>query len=402
MIEWMRKNDIASKALSVGFALFLWFYVVSTTNPDMTQTFTKVAVDFTGTEALSENDLIITEGRHSTVSFKVSGKSERIAMLDSDRLSVSADLSNITSPGNYNLKYQVTTSVTDVTINKITETIPIYVDRIISKSVPVKVTFSGTLADGYISDNYSVTPDAITVKGPEQLLDTIVSAAATYDISALKSSADTTLIYTLVNSKGEEVKSPYITVDAPSIKLSLAVSQTGNIPFVLTVNDFGFITKDLVKITIEPSSIKISGSPDVVSMLNQIDLGSISLETIFESGLFELELPVILPNGVTSDDNITSVKVAVEPVGITKTSLEITKDMMPESSYFRYVSNLSVTVWTTEDHASSISADNIDVSLSYYPENLHEGLNEISATVTSLDDKMVIVGEYSVIVEVPK
>lgn len=401
MIEWMRKNDIASKALSVGCALLLWFYVVSTTNPDMTQTFTKVAVDFTGTEALSENDLIITEGRHSTVSFKVSGKSDRIAMLDSDRLTVSADLSVITSPGNYNLKYQVTTSVSDVTINKITETIPVFVDRIVSKSVPVKVTFTGVLADGYISDNYSVTPDAITVKGPEQLLDTIVSAAVTYDISSLKSSADTTLTYTLVNSKGEEVKSPYITVDAPSIKLSLAVIQTGNIPFVLTVNDFGFITKDLVNITLEPSSIKVNGNPDIVSTLNQIDLGNINLQTIFESELFELELPVILPNGVTSDDNITSVKVTVEPVGIKKTSIEITKNMMPESSYFRYVSDLNVTVWTMEDHVSAISADNIDVALSYYPEDLKEGLNEIPATVTSLDDKMIIVGEYTIIVEVP-
>lgn len=401
MMDWLRKNDIMLKLLSLACAVLLWLYVISSTNPDMTQTYSRVAVDLLGTESLTANNLVITDGSHSTVSFKVTGKSERIAMVsENGGLTVTADLSNITVPGVYDVKYQVTSSISDLTISKITPTISIEVDRVVSQSIPVELQLSGELQDGFVSDNFVLTPDAITVRGPEKLLDTIKSAVAVFDVSTVKTTTETTLAYTLVDENGIEIKNSLITADTPSVRLSYGVRQVGEVPLVLNVNSFGFITSDFVDVSIEPSSIKVSGSPDVVSTLNRIDLGSVNLEQVFDNENFEFDLPVVLPNGIAADTAVTQAHVTITPKELVKTTVEISRDALPQNDLFQYESDLTVTVWTTQDNLASVGASSLNVALSYSEDSLEPGLNEIQASVTPADSKVVVVGDYSVMVGV--
>ena len=74
--------------------------------------------------------------------------------------------------------------------------------------------------------------------------------------------------------------------------------------------------------------------------------------------------------------------------------------MLPESSVFDYASDLAVTVWTTNEHADLLGPNSIDISLSFNEDALVPGLNEIPVTITPLDDDIVVVGEYAVVVEV--
>ncbi len=401
MMDWLRKNDIMLKLLSLACAVLLWLYVISSTNPDMTQTYSRVAVDLLGTESLTANNLVITDGSHSTVSFKVTGKSERIAMVsENGGLTVTADLSNITVPGVYDVKYQVISSISDLTISKITPTISIEVDRVVSQSIPVDLQLSGELQDGFVSDNFVLTPDAITVRGPEKLLDTIKSAVAVFDVSTVKTTTETTLAYTLVDENGIEIKNSLITADTPSVRLSYGVRQVGEVPLVLNVNSFGFITSDFVDVSIEPSSIKVSGSPDVVSTLNRIDLGSVNLEQVFDNENFEFDLPVVLPNGIAADTAVTQAHVTITPKELVKTTVEISRDALPQNDLFQYESDLTVTVWTTQDNLASVGASSLNVALSYSEDSLEPGLNEIQASVTPADSKVVVVGDYSVMVGV--
>lgn len=401
MMDWLRKNDIMLKLLSLACAVLLWLYVISSTNPDMTQTYSRVAVDLLGTESLTANNLVITDGSHSTVSFKVTGKSERIAMVsENGGLTVTADLSNITVPGVYDVKYQVTSSISDLTISKITPTISIEVDRVVSQSIPVDLQLSGELQDGFVSDNFVLTPDAITVRGPEKLLDTIKSAVAVFDVSTVKTTTETTLAYTLVDENGIEIKNSLITADTPSVRLSYGVRQVGEVPLVLNVNSFGFITSDFVDVSIEPSSIKVSGSPDVVSTLNRIDLGSVNLEQVFDNENFEFDLPVVLPNGIAADTAVTQAHVTITPKELVKTTVEISRDALPQNDLFQYESDLTVTVWTTQDNLASVGVSSLNVALSYSEDSLEPGLNEIQASVTPADSKVVVVGDYSVMVGV--
>ena len=403
MMEWIKKNDIGPKAAALLMAFLLWLFLVSGRDVNMSKTFSRVPVDLRGVDSLTANNLILTGGSQSTVSFRVTGSSDRIAMLsDNDGLTVTADLSGITEPGEYDLKYQVTASTSEVTISKITASVPVVVDRLISKSVPVDLELSGTLQSGYVSDGYSLDPDAVTVTGPAQVLDTIVSAAADFDISDVRASTQTTLSYTLVDASGEEVKSSLLRVDTPSVRLTYIVRQRGEIPLIINATPYGFINSDLVDITLEPATIRVSGLPDVVSTLNQIDLGTLSLEQVFENEQYVYTRPLVLPNGVTSDDAVTTVRVTVTPKDVVKANIELTRDLLPQSEDFTYASDLIVTVWTTADSARSLSSGDVDVTLSYRSEELTPGLNEIPVKVTPLNNQMILIGDYTIVVEVPE
>ncbi|MBE6993892.1 MAG: hypothetical protein E7423_04545 [Ruminococcaceae bacterium] len=403
MMEWIKKNDIGPKAAALLMAFLLWLFLVSGRDVNMSKTFSRVPVDLRGVDSLTANNLILTGGSQSTVSFRVTGSSDRIAMLsDNDGLTVTADLSGITEPGEYDLKYQVTASTSEVTISKITASVPVVVDRLISKSVPVDLELSGTLQSGYVSDGYSLDPDAVTVTGPAQVLDTIVSAAADFDISDVRASTQTTLSYTLVDASGEEVKSSLLRVDTPSVRLTYIVRQRGEIPLIINATPYGFINSDLVDITLEPATIRVSGLPDVVSTLNQIDLGTLSLEQVFENEQYVYTRPLVLPNGVTSDDAVTTVRVTVTPKDVVKANIELTRDLLPQSEDFTYASDLIVSVWTTADSARSLSSGDVDVTLSYRSEELTPGLNEIPVKVTPLNNQMILIGDYTIVVEVPE
>ncbi len=403
MMEWIKKHDVVAKAASLLFAFFLWLFVISSQGMEMTKTFSRVAVDLKGIDSLTANNLVMTSGSQSAVTFKVTGSSDRIAMLiDNDGLSVTADLSSITEPGEYDVRYQVTSTVSEVTISKVTPSIKIVVDRLISKSFPIDLTLTGILQDGYVFDSYALTPDAVTVTGPEHVLETIVSAPASFDISDVRSTVTSTLAYTLLGADGAEVRSSQIHVDTPSIKLTYSVRQRGEIPLMLDVSDYGFINDSMVDIELSPATVKVSGAPDVVSTLNRIDLGTVSLEQVFEESRYELTMPLVLPNGVTSDDGVTSVKVTIRPTEVVKANIELPRDVLPASEDFTYASDLIVTVWTTDLKAPSLGPDSIDLTLSYDASELAVGLNELPVRVTPLERQMIVIGEYTVVVEVPE
>lgn len=402
MIEWMRKNDVFTRVLSLIAAVALWFFVVETEDKTQTKTVYAFPVDFTNTALLANNDLIIVEGSQSSINFEVSGATSVLKNLDLDLIRASADLSNITEPGSYNVKYELSTIVSGIQMQKLTPSVEIVVDRMISKPVPIDLTLGGKLDDGYILDSYDVLPDAITVTGPAGVLEKIVSAKTAYDISSLEGSTVTTLGYALIDAEGDEVKSNFMSVNTPSIDLSLSIRKTGDIPLVLNIENYGFITENDVEVKLLPETIKVNGNPEDIATLNRIDIGTLDLQSVFEKEEFEFELPLILPNGITADEDIKKVKVTVDTKDIEKTSIEIPAEELPESTEFTYVSDLVIEVWTTKRHAPSLEPSSVDLEVSYDPEDLQVGFNELPVRVTTQDESINIIGEYTIVVEVPE
>lgn len=399
MMEWIRKNDIFSKMFALAMATLLWFYVVSDDKIDMQKTYRNFPVELTGVDTLAANNLVVTSGGQSLVAFNISGKSDKMASLSNGGVKAEADLSHITEPGTYTLNYRVVSDVSDVTISKIVSTVTVEVDRVVSRSVPVEVAFVGELPDGYIASGFSVRPDAIAVSGPEKLLGTIAGVRVTFDISEVTLTTEKTLEYVIYNESGEEIKSNLISVDTPSVKLHYGVRQTGEIPFRLTVNSYGFINESYVDVFFEPGSMAVVGAPDAVSALNQIDLGSVSLRSVFESENFTFDMPITLPYGVSSEDEeMSTVKVTIEPRGIKKTEIELTRDLLPQTDAFEYLSGIKLVVWTREEN--NVTSDDFDVELSYSEEQLTTGRNDIQAVIKPLGDDVLVVGSYTVPVEV--
>lgn len=402
MKKWMTDNDILVKILSLLVALLLWFYVMDSQDPSTTKPFYGIEVQYTGLSALSDAGLIITEGNTATVSIRVTGKRSDMIGFTSTNMKATVDVGSITVPGEYERNYVVSLP-NRLTYTQITQKVVFTVDRITTKSVPLQVTLQGEPAEGYVKGSYELSPEAVVVEGPEQVLAQIDHADIVYDLTGASSSVNTVLDYTLVNEAGEPIDMTFITLQQPTVDFELQIHQSGEIPLTVDIVPYGYITDDMIDCLIEPSSIRISGDPDVVSTTNQINLGSINIRQLLEDNTTELTMPIILPNGVTTDSDVSYATITISFKNLRQMVVNTTDDQFADIFPYTYKeTGLSLVFIGTDEELSMLTADDVVVTPVYSPDELVVGENVVPVAVTTGDCKVTLVGSYTVTIVVPE
>lgn len=402
MRKWLRDNDILPKILALFAALLLWIYVITGQNPDIPQTFSGLPVTINGISALASQGLVITEGKSPTVTLKLSGAGDRMRALDRNLIGISIDVSGIAVPGEYRLQYSVQLEDKSILITRITPNVKIIVDRIISKSVPVNLKLTGTPAAGFVAAQHTLSPDAVTIEGPERLLDTIAFAEASYDLTDAKASITTTLSYTLKDAEGDAVDTSQIVLHDPAVSLSVPIHQNGELPLIVDILPTDVIASDMVEYTVSPASVKISGNPDVVSTLNHINLGSISLKKLLEDDVTEVTLPIVLPNGVTAEGSVSTATVTVSYRNLKRASIAVPQASFVHDERFTYAEQeLPVTLLGLETEVAQVDAADVTIMPIVGTEPLAPGQHTVPASIT-VNGNVAVVGKYSVTIIVPE
>lgn len=403
MKQWVKDNDILIKVLSLLVALLLWFYVMDTKNPDVSTVLSGLNVQVKGVSALTEAGLIITEGNTPTVDVKVVGKRNDVYSANRNTVTAVVDVSTITVPGEYDLKYAASAENKNLTVSRITPTVSMIIDRVATKSVPVDLQLQGELAEGYVQGDYSLSSDAVTVEGPERILAEIDRAVAVYDMTDATANVETVLNYTLVDEAGEPVDMTFITLREPTLEFEMQVHQSGEIPLSVDVIPYGFITADMVDCEIEPDSVKVSGASDVVSSINQINLGSISVKQLLEDNVTEVTLPIILPNGVTTDNTETYARVVITFKGLRQMMFSVDADRFSDAEpYTCKEDRLSLVFLGSDEELAELSAEDITVTPVFSPDELQTGENVVPALVTVQGRQVAVVGKYTLTLVVPE
>lgn len=403
MKQWVKDNDILIKVLSLLVALLLWFYVMDTKNPDVSTVLSGLNVQVKGVSALTEAGLIITEGNTPTVDVKVVGKRNDVYSANRNTVTAVVDVSTITVPGEYDLKYAASAENKNLTVSRITPTVSMIIDRVATKSVPVDLQLQGELAEGYVQGDYSLSSDAVTVEGPERILAEIDRAVAVYDMTDATANVETVLNYTLVDEAGEPVDMTFITLREPTLEFEMQVHQSGEIPLSVDVIPYGFITADMVDCEIEPDSVKVSGASDVVSSINQINLGSISVKQLLEDNVTEVTLPIILPNGVTTDNTETYARVVITFKGLRQMMFSVDADRFSDvEPYTCKEDRLSLVFLGSDEELAELSAEDITVTPVFSPDELQTGENVVPALVTVQGRQVAVVGKYTLTLVVPE
>lgn len=177
----MKKNKIICLLISLFASFVLWSYVVTVINTEQTETIYNIPVTFIGTDILREQNLIITEGADATISLRVTGRRSVVQQLNQDNVIVEVDVSKINRAGeysrNYNITYPSSLQASNFTeVRRIPSMINITVEDLITKEIPVRVSFQGSAAEGYMLDSATPAYDAITIAGTEEQVQDIESA----------------------------------------------------------------------------------------------------------------------------------------------------------------------------------------------------------------------------------
>lgn len=323
-------RKLVTMLVSLLAAVLLWLYVVTTVAPEANVRVSGIPVSIDGSVFLEQRGLIITGQDISEVSLDLSASRINLSKLSAATIRVSADASKIREPGTFPVACTVTFPDTirsgDVDIlRKSTDTINITVAKLDTKTLPIELSWEGSVKEGYVFERESalIDPAIVTIIGPDYEVAQIHSAIVRYDISELKQTEIVTVPLLFLNEKGETVElSEFTTVNVSEASLTLPILRTREITLKVELEPGGGATEENAEVTLEPSTIIVKGAADVVEALDDtMVVGSINLAGIMDHEDFTFNLA--LPVGITNVSGETEVKASVDLVGLTTDTISV-------------------------------------------------------------------------------
>jgi YbbR domain-containing protein len=394
--------------LSIFLAVTLWFYVVTELNPDIDLDYTGIPVVFQGeNNILNAKDLMISSGKNATVNLKLRGKRNVLLNLKNSQIQVTADVSQIASPGDYTLPFKVTfPTATGITVaHQSRDTINITVSKMAIKTVPVVGIFNGSVAEGFLAEDFLFYPDTIEVSGIVEQIDQVSHALVTLAGTKVSKTIEEDAPYELIDYNGNVLESDGIKADLPAVHVKLPIVTTADIPLTVEFLDGGGATVDNVTYTISPKSILVSGEPEELSSLKTIVLGTIDLSEVFNAESYTFTIP--LSNGLVNQSGIHEAVVSVSIHGLaSKTLVASNIEVINVPDGYQAVpvtQSLPVTVRGSEEAIAMVYEYNIRIVADLSEIREATGNYTLPAKVY-LDGYggAGIVGEYKVVVSISK
>lgn len=302
-------RNIGLKVISLVFAVLLWAYVLVVLNPVRTKSIGDVPISLEGYNDLLSRNLIVVDQDLGMADVSVNAEITNHASLDASRITCRASLSTITGPGTFRLPVSTTVQGNLGSVSEVSpSTVTVEVDKLVKKTVPVRVVYEGTLPEGYevLSESYSNT---ISVEGASRFVENAVRAVATMDLTDRTADISETVKVVFYNSAGEEINVVTRTGDAPSVLVYVSISAVKKVPVVPQVSLLDEEYYD-VSVLAKPDYVSIYGDIEVLNTVDEVLTENVVLQE--EAGIQALETTLVLPEGVSlKSGQSTKVKLTV-------------------------------------------------------------------------------------------
>ena len=371
------KRKILYALLSAAIAFGLWLYVITTVNPDYEDTIYDIPVVLANESALNEHGLMLDMEKTPTVTLKLSGNRSDITKLDNSNITLVAELSKSYDAGEQQVSYSISfpgeipNNSIEILSKSTGDFITLKIVERKSKEVPVALAYSGAVPEGFRTDKESLTliPQTVTVTGPASVVDLITQAVVAVDLTGKTETITESCTYTLCNEAGEAVDSEKITTDVAEVELSLKIQRYKEITLKLNVTSGGGATAENTQIDINPKTIQVSGSEQLLEALgDELVIGDLKLGELagnIEGAEYEIKLPegienltgklkatvsVTLPDLVTRTFQVTNIRARSVPSGM---SVKLVTE------------ELTVTMRGPEDQIDELTEEDISVAVDF-------------------------------------
>ena len=397
------KKKILTALLSAGVALSLWLYVVTVVSPNSDKHIYNIPVTLQGEVLLQERSLMITTVDLPAVSLHLEGNRTNLNKLNNSNIALIVDVSKIGEAGEHELSYTpiYPGDVPNNAINILSRkpgTVRLHVEERVRKSVPIDIQYTGTLPENYMADKENKTLDyeEVNIIGPKSAVDKIAMARISVDLTDRSESISQQYTYTLCDEKGAPVDAEMVTTDVESVTLTLRVVRVKEVALTVNVIDGGGATKDTSLITVDPQTIRVSGSDSLLEDLDTLELGTIHLGEMLNDEA--LNYTIVLPEGITNETGV------LEAVGDVKFPDLATKNVtvktfetvnVPEGLKADVITKrLEITIRGPKSVIEKVSEENVKVKVDFT--NEQEGTATIKAEIIVDVPGVGAVGIYNV------
>lgn len=369
--------------ISLLGALVMWVYVTSIQSDEFTHTFHNVRVELVGEDVLrNSKNMVITDLDTSTVTLEIVGPRRIIGAWESKDLVARIDVSKLSRATYTTQQFYIsypdgadTSSV--VCKRKIPESISFVVSPLNSKTIQVRGSFDGSLAEDFTAETPVFEPSVITVSGPDSYLKDVSYAWVSFGQENVSSTLKVDTGFTLMNENGEECSTAGLTFSEDVITATLPLLLVKDVPLSVELIEGSGAFKSNTKVKIEPESITLAGDSAILSGMNKIVLTSIDLTDF--SSTFTETYAIPVDNEIKNLTGASEATVKVEVVGLETRSYK--------------VKNISCTN-VTEGYEAVIISESIDVNIRGTAEQLDSLMEEHIRAVADLTDYNESAGNF--------
>ncbi len=390
----MKRNKLYSIALSVVVAFGLWLYVFTYISQEDNATFYNIPVVLEGESQLNDENLMITSISANTVSLHLSGARSDLSKLDSSNMTVRVDVSDLREPGErialrYTVSFPADVSSSDFVVEQRNPgSIYVDVDYRRTYQIPVQVKYVGTRSEDYLYDTENAVLDHtfVTVVGPASVADQIEKAVVEVDLTDRVESISESYRYTLCDAEDQPVDAAQITTNVEQINVQMQIQRIKVLDLTVELTHGGGTNDRNTTVTIEPETIRVSGSEAVLAELGDTyTLGTINLAEM-ERGTNELTYPISLPDGVTNQTGVSEAKVTVRFTGLKSREFLITDFEcinVPEGLEAEIVSaNLTVKIRGIAEEIDLLTEEDILAQVDFSAAEVGTATYRVSITVS--------------------
>ena len=372
---WMIVSLIAS--------LGIWVYVSSVETEEFKQTFRGVEVRLAGESILRDSrNLVVTDMDTATVTVEVVGPRRVVAGLDADKIYAQIDVSKLSRSAYTGQQYSVIfPDGTDTSTLRITRKTPETVNFMVSsqttKSVQVRGSFDGSIAEGFTAESPVFEPATITLSGPEAYLKNVDYAWVSFSKENVDSTYETEVGFTLMNADNEPCSTTGIIPSTETVTATLPLLMLKEVKLGVNLVEGAGATEGNTTVTIEPASVTLAGDSKLLAGMNKLTLATIDLASF--TNTFSETYPITIDNTLKNATGATEAKVTVEIVGLETKTFKVTN--------IDYA-NLA------EGFEANIETESLDVRLRGSPESLEQLKDENIRAVAELSDLNSATGTY--------
>ena len=397
--------------VSLLASITLWIYMSSVDKEVITQVFRGVKVEIEGEDILRDSrNMVITDMDTNTVTVVLEGPRRIIGSWDSDSITAVIDVSTITRSAYTSKQYVInypdgtdTSSIKE--IRKTPETINFMVSPQVSKTIQVRGSFDGELAEGYTAEMPVFEPSTIVITGAEAYIKDVSYAWVTFGDGVVDSTYKVETGFTLMDEGGMPLSNTGITFSTDVVTATLPVLDLKEVKLDVNIIEGAGATAANTKVTIEPSTLMLAGDSELLEGMNRIVLDTIDL-TDFTSTFSDV-YTIPLDNGLRNITGETEAKVTIEITGLTTKDFKVSNISFINNTA-GYEANilsesLNVKLRGKEELLSQIKADNIRAvaDLTDFDESTGTYMAPVKIYVDGYTDVGAL-GEYSVSIEIRK
>lgn len=409
MLDWFKKHDVLTKAVSILIALILWIYVVNINDSVKDVRYRSLTPTFVGLAELTTSKNLMVVGDYS-VSVEISARRNDILSLNASDIKVEVDVSKVNSAGTYELPYTVTLPSPQYTLkNKYPQKLSVKFDEEDINSVPIKLNTDELAADGYVVDKNGITmnPKELKIFGLQEDVDKISYAQINIVQKGVKSGISGTMEYSFYDVDGNPIKSSSVEADFKTVEVSIPILKTKTVPLALEINGSDAFKK-YVDYSIEPATMQVAGEESAIDQLTNITVGAVDISEL--SARTERGFTITMPDGIINLSGEVSAAADIRLNGLKKKTVKtslievINTYTLPAGFKIRpLTTSLDVDILGTEETLAKVNSNNVRAIADLQSTVLSRGTHPIYVKIVVdgvADTAVANAGSYLIYAEV--